>query len=94
MTDYGLLCKELEALTQGVTEPISNLANAASVLYHALPELNWAGFYLLRGGALRLGPFMGKPACVAIPLVYQPLPNLPSSLYSVRMTRLPSRTDA
>ena len=68
MTDYQTLNAQLAALTEGVDERISNLANAAALLYHTLPDLNWAGFYLLRRGALRLGPFLGKPACVRIPL--------------------------
>ncbi|MBR6095921.1 MAG: GAF domain-containing protein [Oscillospiraceae bacterium] len=68
MTDYKMLCAQLAALTEGVDERISNLANAAALLYHTLPDLNWAGFYLLRRGALRLGPFLGRPACVRIPL--------------------------
>lgn len=66
--DYALLNKQLAALTDGVTYRISNLANAAALLYGALTDINWAGFYLLEGGSLRLGPFMGKPACVEIPL--------------------------
>ena len=68
MPDYKMLCAQLAALTEGVDERISNLANAAALLYHTLPDLNWAGFYLLRRGALRLGPFLGRPACVLIPL--------------------------
>ncbi len=67
-SDYDLLCRQLAALTDGVTEQVSDLANAASVLYHALDNVNWAGFYLLRGDTLVLGPFMGRPACVRIPL--------------------------
>ena len=67
-TDYGFMCRQLDALTDGVTERVSNLANAASLLYHTLEEINWAGFYLLRGDTLALGPFMGRPACVRIPL--------------------------
>ncbi len=67
-TDYTLLCRQLEALTDGVKERVSNLANAASMLFYALEEINWAGFYLLLGDALTLGPFMGRPACVRIPL--------------------------
>ena len=66
--DYALLNKQLAALTDGVTYRISNLANAAALLYGALPDINWAGFYLLEDGGLYLGPFMGKPACVEIPL--------------------------
>lgn len=65
-TDYALLCRQIEALTEGVTERVSNLANAASVLWYGLEDINWAGFYLLRGEALALGPFMGRPACVSI----------------------------
>lgn len=64
--NYEMLAKELAALTEGVDERISNLANAASLLYNTLPELNWAGFYILKGGDLLLGPFMGRPACVRI----------------------------
>ena len=67
-TDYDLLCRQLDALTDGVTERVSNLANAASLLYHTLEDVNWAGFYLLREDCLALGPFMGMPACVRIPL--------------------------
>lgn len=67
-TDYELLCRQLGALTDGVGERVSNLANAASLLYNTLEDVNWSGFYLLRGGALALGPFMGRPACVRIPL--------------------------
>ena len=68
MTDYGLLNKQLAALTDGVTYPISNLANASALLWQALPEINWAGFYLLNGDKLLLGPFQGKAACVEIPV--------------------------
>ena len=52
----------------GETDVTANLANAAAAIYHALPSLNWAGFYLARGPELVLGPFQGKPACVRIPL--------------------------
>lgn len=48
--------------------PIANLANAASLLFHQLPRLNWAGFYLFDGVELVLGPFQGRTACVRIPL--------------------------
>ena len=66
MTDYKLLVSQLEALTEGVDDEISNLANAAALLYMTLPDINWAGFYILKDGLLKLGPFMGKPACVRI----------------------------
>lgn len=68
MMDYALLNRQLLALTEDVPYPIANLANAAALLWHTLPEINWAGFYLLQDGQLTLGPFMGKPACTAIPL--------------------------
>lgn len=68
MTDYSALNKELNALISGVPHKIANLANAASLLYNTLPDLNWAGFYLMEGGKLVLGPFMGKPACIEIPV--------------------------
>ena len=66
MTDYNALNKELSALISGVPHKIANLANAASLLYNSLPDLNWAGFYLMEDGQLVLGPFMGKPACIEI----------------------------
>ena len=67
MTDYAALCRQLEALTDGVPYPIANLANAAALLWQELADINWAGFYLSEGGALVLGPFQGKPACIRIP---------------------------
>lgn len=68
MTDYTALNKELSALISGVPHKIANLANAASLLYNSLGDLNWAGFYLMENGILVLGPFMGKPACIEIPV--------------------------
>jgi len=65
---YQTLAEELDALLRGETDPIANAANAAAAIYHSLAELNWAGFYFLRGRELVLGPFQGKPACVRIPL--------------------------
>ena len=50
------------------TDPVANMANMAAVLFNGLENLNWAGFYVLRGDTLVLGPFQGKPACVRIPL--------------------------
>ena len=66
MTDYSTLNRQLSALVHGVPHRISNLANAAALLYHTLDGLNWAGFYLLEGDALVLGPFQGRPACIEI----------------------------
>lgn len=54
------------ALTDGQTHLLSNLANLAALLYDALEDVNWVGFYLLDGGELVLGPFCGKPACLRI----------------------------
>lgn len=68
MTDYKLLKEQLKAITQDVAYPIANLANAAALLWHTLPDINWAGFYLLEGETLILGPFQGKVACVQIPV--------------------------
>ena len=68
MTDYILLNQQLAALIHGVPHKTANLANAAALLYHTLPDLNWAGFYLLEGDVLELGPFQGKPACIEIPV--------------------------
>ncbi len=64
--DYKILCKQLSALTQGVPHVISNLANASALLWQALSDINWAGFYILQGDILVLGPFQGKPACIEI----------------------------
>jgi L-methionine (R)-S-oxide reductase len=63
---YGDLISQVEGLLSGESDPIANLANFAAALYHSLPNLNWAGFYLARGEELVLGPFQGKPACVRI----------------------------
>lgn len=65
---YKLLEQQLRALLEGETDLIANTANAAALLYHSLPDLNWAGFYFLKGDTLVLGPFQGQPACVRIPL--------------------------
>ena len=64
--DYQLLCRQLTALTEEVPHTISNLSNAAALLWQELPRINWAGFYLMEQDALILGPFQGKPACIRI----------------------------
>lgn len=66
--DYELLTKQLEKLLEGERDLTANAANTSALLYHALPDLNWAGFYFLRGQELVLGPFQGRPACVRIAL--------------------------
>ncbi len=65
---YALLLEQAEALLHGERDRIANAANLASLIWHSLPDLNWAGFYLFNGRELVLGPFMGKPACVRIAL--------------------------
>ena len=68
MTDYELLIAQIDALTDGVPHPISNLANASALIWESMEELNWAGFYLREGDKLVLGPFQGRTACIEIPL--------------------------
>jgi GAF domain-containing protein len=67
---YAELAQSLRSLLDGERDLIACAANTASLLYWSLPDLNWAGFYLVdRGsGDLLVGPFQGKPACVRIPL--------------------------
>jgi L-methionine (R)-S-oxide reductase len=65
---YAELVERLRALLGGETDPIANLANAAAELHAWLPDLNWVGFYLLKGGELVVGPFQGRPACTRIAL--------------------------
>ena len=57
-----------DAVTAGEPDPVANMANVAAVLFHGLPDLNWAGFYRVVDGELVLGPFQGKAACIRIPL--------------------------
>src|SRR3954454_16516210 len=64
---YDEIAAQLVALLSGESDPIANAANTAALIYHGLPDLNWAGFYFQRGDELVLGPFQGKPACVRIP---------------------------
>ncbi|MBR3507353.1 MAG: GAF domain-containing protein [Lachnospiraceae bacterium] len=68
MTDYQLLCEQAKALAEDAPWDITVYANISALLYDSLDELNWAGFYLLRNGALVLGPFQGKTACMRIPV--------------------------
>jgi L-methionine (R)-S-oxide reductase len=63
---YRDLADQLTALIAGEPDLVANAANMAALVYHGLPEVNWAGFYFARGGELVLGPFQGKPACVRI----------------------------
>ena len=70
-TDKGQLYAELieaaDALTAGEPDGVANMANVAALLWEALPDLNWAGFYRNVDGELVLGPFQGRPACIRIP---------------------------
>jgi len=65
---YQELAMQLEALLVGERDRIANAANMAALIYHGLPDVNWAGFYFRQGGELVLGPFQGRPACMRIPL--------------------------
>lgn len=64
--DYPALVSGIRALTEDVPYLTANLANTSALLFETLPNLNWAGFYRMEGGALVLGPFQGKPACIRI----------------------------
>ena len=63
---YENLIPQIVSLLQMETDAVANMANVSAVLFNGLPDLNWAGFYVLRGEELILGPFQGKPACVRI----------------------------
>ncbi|ASS67395.1 MULTISPECIES: GAF domain-containing protein [unclassified Paenibacillus] len=65
---YGTVIRQLEALIEDEPNAIANLANASALLAQFLTDINWAGFYLLDGQGLVLGPFQGLPACVRIPV--------------------------
>jgi GAF domain-containing protein len=65
---YAQLAAQAEALLAGERDRIANAANLSALIYHALPELNWVGFYFHDGTELVVGPFQGLPACVRIPL--------------------------
>jgi GAF domain-containing protein len=65
---YRELASQARALTAGEPDRVANAANVAALVFQALPRINWAGIYFLRGEELVLGPFQGKPACVRIPI--------------------------
>ena len=64
--NYKLLLKQAVALIESEPDRLANMANLASFVYHMIPDLNWVGFYLLKGEDLVLGPFNGLPACTRI----------------------------
>ena len=66
--NYETVCAQLSALTEGIPYEVANLANASALLWQELPGINWVGFYKMEEGALVLGPFQGKPACIRIPV--------------------------
>lgn len=65
---YQDLVQQARGLLAGQQHRIANAANLSALIYHGLPDLNWAGFYFLEGGELIVGPFQGQPACVRIEL--------------------------
>jgi GAF domain-containing protein len=65
-TDSADLVQLAEGVFAGERDPWANAANAAALVFESLPDLNWAGFYFLRGGELVVGPFQGRVACVRI----------------------------
>lgn len=68
MTDYGLIARQLGAMVEDVPYETANLANASALLWQEMETINWVGFYKIIDGALVLGPFQGKPACIRIPV--------------------------
>ena len=67
MTDYEMLCNQAREMIRMERWYVAALSNLSALLMDTLPDLNWAGFYLLRDSQLVVGPFQGKPACVHIP---------------------------
>ncbi|WP_288487615.1 GAF domain-containing protein [uncultured Novosphingobium sp.] len=65
---YAELAASAKALVSGEPDAIANMANLAALVWMSVPGLNWAGFYRMIEGELVLGPFIGKPACIRIPL--------------------------
>ena len=68
MTDYKLLAQQIKVLAEDEPNFIPVLSNASALIYDAMEDLNWAGFYLMNKGSLLLGPFQGKVACIRIAL--------------------------
>ena len=63
---YAELVSQARGLLHDEHDLVANAANFSALLYHALPDVNWVGFYFIRDGELLVGPFQGKPACVRI----------------------------
>ena len=64
--NYERITRQLSALVDGIPYEVANLANTSALLWQELPDINWVGFYKMTDGALVLGPFQGKPACIRI----------------------------
>lgn len=64
---YASIARQLRSLLEGERDFLANTANTTALVFEAVPDLNWAGFYFLQGDELVLGPFQGRPACVRIP---------------------------
>ena len=64
---YRELVNAADALTDGESDAVANMANLAALIWSFVPDLNWAGFYRVIGDELVLGPFVGRPACIRIP---------------------------
>lgn len=65
---YDALAGQVQGLLHGERDRVANAANFSALVYHALPQINWCGFYFYDGAELVVGPFQGKPACVRIAL--------------------------
>lgn len=65
---YAELCEAAAAITEGEPDPVANMANVAALIALFVTDLNWSGFYRMVDGELVLGPFIGKPACIRIPV--------------------------
>lgn len=65
---YKEMALQAEGLMTATRDPIANAANLSALIFNGLEDVNWAGFYFLRGDKLIVGPFQGQPACVEIPL--------------------------
>ena len=66
MTNYQILAGQAEGILEAEPWYVSAFSNISSLIMSMLPDLNWAGFYLMKDGKLTVGPFQGKPACIHI----------------------------
>ena len=68
MTDYAMMLKQAEEMLAEEPWYVTAMSNLSALIMENMDGLNWAGFYLRRGGGLTVGPFQGKPACIHIPM--------------------------